>query len=55
MARTDPTAPPVTVLCELGRHQRCAGTIVSLTSAHGAACACRCHREQPDPAGREAA
>jgi hypothetical protein len=44
------TSPTVTATCEAGRHQRCAGTILSLTSAHGAPCACGCHQ----PTGRAA-
>jgi hypothetical protein len=36
-------AVTVTAACEAGKHHRCAGTIVSLTAAHGAACGCACH------------
>jgi hypothetical protein len=37
--------PTVTAACELGRHNRCRGRIVSLTDQHGAPCECPagCH------------
>jgi hypothetical protein len=44
--RTIPTvtaAVDQTLACETDRHHRCHSTILSLTSAHGAACGCACH------------
>jgi hypothetical protein len=41
LASTDPTT---TVQCDLGRHDRCRGTVFSTTSAHGALCSCWCHQ-----------
>jgi hypothetical protein len=38
-----PTPAPTTVACDTGRHRRCRGVVVSVTDAHGAACACACH------------
>jgi hypothetical protein len=43
LASTDPTAPAVTVACELGDCQRCKGTVLSVTAAHGRPCGHPCH------------
>jgi hypothetical protein len=32
-----------TAVCEVGRHHRCRGLIVSLSIAHGSPCDCPCH------------
>jgi hypothetical protein len=47
----NPTAITATAACELGRHDRCKGRIVSLTGSHGQPCACPtgCHDPLPDP------
>jgi hypothetical protein len=43
LAGTDPTAPTVTVHCELGACGRCRGTVFSVTAAHGRPCEHPCH------------
>ena len=57
MASTDPTAPTITVHCELGACGRCRGTVVSVTAAHGRPCEHPCHLADTPaaPAGREVA
>jgi hypothetical protein len=43
LASTDPTAPVVTVQCELGNCHRCRGQVISLVAPAGTRCACDCH------------
>ena len=40
-------AVTTTAVCGSNRHNVCPGRIVSLTAAHGQACACPCHGEGP--------
>jgi hypothetical protein len=42
----------MTASCEAGIH-RCAGRIVSMTSAHGSPCSCHCHAEAPSGASAQ--
>jgi hypothetical protein len=43
LASADPTAPVVTVACEVGDCHRCKGTVLSVTAAHGRPCQHPCH------------
>jgi hypothetical protein len=43
--------PTITAPCELGRHDRCRGVILSLTESNGRPCQCPvgCHDPAPEP------
>jgi hypothetical protein len=43
LASTNPTAPVVTVACELGDCHRCKGTVLGVTAAHGHPSEHACH------------
>jgi hypothetical protein len=50
LASTDPTAPPVTVQCELGQCRRRRGQVISLLAPAGQPCTHDCHTQpEPDP------
>jgi hypothetical protein len=54
LASTDPTAPVVTVQCELGNCHRCRGQVISLLAPTGQPCTHDCHAAEAERAGKVA-